>query len=695
MGVVLVPALEESIIELTWRIYGRRIELRGFQREALKLIETTSDNILVVAPTGAGKSLVGVATILHHGKGFYLAPLRSLMREKYLEFLRFFPGKKIVITNKDYSISRSRFKKADIRVLSPYKILLYMDYLSPEDGVVVVDEIHKMNKDPEMEAAITLLKTLGFRIIALSATIRDEDIDLLSKWLEARVVRGSEPRPVPLKLKAVKLGYNFPSVVVKDGAGILPDGAEYPSKDTVIVEIVRRLVSNEPDASVMVWTPLRREADRYAQLIARVMPNSWRYMEYASRIVASSEHDKILARTLAQGVAIHHGGITPKSREYVEELVRSRKVRIVVSCYTLSHGVNLPVRHIVMTTIFDFNSKPIDPSVFHQIAGRAGRPGLDPYGQVITVLEGPLEEAIYDAMIEHGLTRIKSSIASEWVVTKIAAQQLAVHRNVDKVEEFLSNTFYAVSEGEGAVKALRELLTVALGTLKEYFYISGTIAKPLGEKEELAARMSLHPYEWYVHEPMMNGDYKASVAKALEAAEIAVGWASPDDRELIMDYGLLAIYLGGWRVRELADTVQTILDANALYLKRLKGWGSPEAVRAEKIARAFAYGGLEPLEKLSKVLSLTELKRVVRNMGPILATLEGDEPRVESAVPVFISLVFDGKKRIYRWRVEKLVKAFLDAFLPDGYSQSLLRRSMREALEAVRDIAEKYGVEVV
>ena len=687
--------LEELLVKLGSKVYGKKFKLRGFQKEAVELIEASNDNVLVVAPTGAGKSLVAVAAILYHGKGFYLAPLRSLMREKYIEFLKFFPDKTVVITNKDYSISRSRFKKADIRILSPYKILLYTDYLNPEDGVVVVDEIHKMSKDPEMEAAITLLKTLGFRIIALSATIREEDVGLLAKWLNARVVRAIEPRPVPLKLETVKLDYEYPYVKVKDGAGILPEGSEYPSKDAVIVELVRRILAGEPDSAVMVWTPLRREANKYAQLIARMMPNSWRYVEYARRIVASGEHDRILVKTLRQGVAIHHGGISPKSREYVEELVKERKIRVVVSCYTLSHGVNLPVRHIIMTTVFDFNSKPLDPSVFHQIAGRAGRPGLDPYGQVITVLEGPLEEAIYEAMIRHGHTRIKSSIANEWVITKIAAQQLAVHGSVKKVEEFLSNTYYVVSEGGEALKSLRELLAIALGTLREYFYIAGGKAEPIGEKERLAARMSLHPYEWYVHEPMMNGDYKASVAKALEAAEIAVGWASPDDRELIMDYGLLAIYLGGWRVRELADTVQTILDANALYIKRLKGWGSPEGIRAERIARAFAYGGLEPLEKLSQALSLSELKRVVRNMGPMLAALEGDETAVESAVPVFISLVFDGKKRIYKWRVEKLVKAFLEAFLPDGYNSTLLRKTTRVALETVRDIAERYGAVVM
>lgn len=659
------------------------------QLAAVKAAVANPDsNLLVVAPTGSGKTAIGYALLAMHGRGFYLAPLRSIMYEKYWELKKVFPDKDIVITNKDYSVPRSRIKSADIRVMSPYKFMLYADMLEPGDGVVVVDEIHKVSEDPDMEAAVTLMLDKGFRVIGLSATIAEEDKPIVSRWLNAILVEGDK-RPVPLRHVEVRAELTPGGLAVVDGGGYLRAGAHYVSRYELVADLVAGILRREPDAGILVWNPVRKEANTFAYHIAQRMPPAPPLEVSVSR---GSEHDRVLAAVIKRRVGIHHGGISPANLELVMELFKKRELKVVVTCYTLSHGVNLPARYVVITTLIDHSLNPLDPSTFHQVAGRAGRPGLDPYGEAITLTVGELEHRLYKKALAMGAGRIRSVLHREWTITKIAAQRL-YYSTADSLARFLRRTLYVAKLGEEGLRTLAKLAEEAAALVAEYYYeVDGEVFKPRGREEAIAAKMGLHPYEWEVAKTAVSGDYKATVEEAVMVADKALELnAKPDDMDTVVRYGMLAIYLGRNAARQLAEMTQTILDAAAVYARRVYGWRSQEFANARRIADAFVYAGNPSLEQLARLLRHDEMKRLIRHM-PYLVDGKYETPGPEIVAANMVELVFGVKKRIYMRRVRAVAAALAEALdLDEAGRRALVAAAEQEA----RRVARRSGARIV
>lgn len=691
-------SLEEKVTILLRRCKGDgSLTLNSFQRKAISLIEERDDNFLIVAPTGIGKTMIGVAAIVKYGKGFYLAPLRSLMREKYIEFRKMFGNKhRIVLTNKDYSIPRSVIKNADIRILSPYKFMVYMDMLDPDkDGIIVVDEVHMVNEDAEMEAAVTAIKSMGFRIVALSATIHRDDVARMSRWLDAMAVVADEERPVPLKFAELKLQLLPGKVVVEQGAGYFKSGEVFADRYRAVAELVKRIRTRDPGGGILVWAPTRKEADTLAYLISTNIPVS--LPGIGKQVITSTEHDKMLRHTLEKGVAIHHGGISSRNRELVEQLFMERKIGVIVSCFTLSHGVNFPVRYLILSSLTNFDGKPLDPSTFHQIAGRAGRPGLDPYGVVVTVTLGDLESFILSKILSEKATRVRSRLYNKWTLTKIAAQRLAFDGTVDGFAKFLRQTYYVQIHGKRGLEELMKLGEEVVETVVEaYFDVEGDRVYPRSRVDAVAAIMGLHPREREVYFPAIQGNYRETVAKAVEAAGESCGVGDREVMEKVLDYGFLAIYLGGWKTREVAEVTQTILDAVAVYTRRLHGWKSNEFSNARKVAETYAYGGNPNAEYLAKVLRHDELKRVIRNVPQVLFADTMSFEAILELVRTVVRLVFEFKRKIYMKRVYKVVNASLITMLGDEImAKKLLPRAKHVAYEEIKEIVKLYGAMVI
>ncbi|MEM3964161.1 MAG: DEAD/DEAH box helicase [Thermofilaceae archaeon] len=686
-----------SLVEKTEKalkmLKGESARLNDFQLSTVNLIERTDGNVLVIGPTGVGKTMVGVAALIKYGKGFYLAPLRSLMYEKYVELRKMFPGKSVVLTNKDYSVTRSQLKNADIRVLSPYKFMLYLDYIDPSDGVVVIDEIHKVHEDPDIEAAVTTMKVMGFRVVGLSATIHEEDEPKFSRWLDATVVRYEGSRPVPLRFVEVKLDLEPGGVSVVDGAGFLDNDTRYPSKEAAVADLVKKIMESDPSGGVMVWCPTRSESDNYALLIARRLTT--KLVGVAKDVLTTTEHDRVLKTVIEKGVALHHGGVSPRNRELVEELFRKKRCNVVVSCYTLSHGVNLPVRYLVITTLYNHEGKLLDPSTFHQLSGRAGRPGLDDFGVVITVTVGELESFVLSKILSESSTRVHSRLHNKWTLTKLLAQRLAVDRNIDVVKEFLKETYYVYEHGLQGYEEIKKLGEECLTNVVDaYFDLrSSGMVVPKGREEFAAAIMGLHPDEWRLRTSMVAGDYRSTVEEAVDVASRARGIDDRAVKKHVVDFGLLSHYMGSWKVRELADATQSMLDAVALYVRRVYGWKSQEFSNAKRIVDLFVYGGNPRAEELAKVLRYDEMKRVIRNLPNILFAENPSIDDMATYVKEVVNLVFGVRKVISAERVGKVVKAVLGVMYEE-VDDELLSEAMDVAMEEVRSISKELGAKI-
>lgn len=120
-----------------------------------------------------------------------------------------------------------------------------------------------------------------------------------------------------------------------------------------------------------------REAREYGAEASRA--------EGAPRSVADE-----LASLIAAGVAYHHAGLPPSLRRAVEDAFRAGAVRVVYSTPTLAAGVNMPARRVIIDSYYRYEAgfrEPIRVAEYKQMAGRAGRPGLDDYGEAVIVAE--------------------------------------------------------------------------------------------------------------------------------------------------------------------------------------------------------------------------------------------------------------------------------------------------------------------
>ena len=211
----------------------RRMALNDFQKNVVETFANTNDNLLIVAPTGSGKTYIAqYLAVKFPYDVLYVTPLKAIVYQVASDLKSKFNGFDNSVTllseayeddpdNINNKVIISTYEKADSVVRRPYNFVQSL-------GLLIIDEVHNVN-DPERGKAIENLvvwaRDRGIRIVAMSATVPfAEDV---AKWLNARVIK-SDYRPIPL-YKYVRIG-NY-----------LYDGNEVIN---VKGDLVRKLVKN-------------------------------------------------------------------------------------------------------------------------------------------------------------------------------------------------------------------------------------------------------------------------------------------------------------------------------------------------------------------------------------------------------------------------------------------------------------------
>ena len=426
-------------------------ELYPPQAEAVERGLLDGSNMLLSIPTAAGKTLLAELAMLKAAfqgkKSLYIVPLRALATEKYETFRRFKDlGISVGISTGDFDRKDERLGKNQIIIATSEKADSLMRNGAAWIGdisVLVVDEIHLLNdpnRGPTLEMTITKLRKLNpcMQIIGLSATVAN-GLEL-ANWLDAELVT-SEWRPISLKEGVICNG----KLVFPDSEGALSGG-----KDEALA-LVRDTLSQ--NAQILIFESSRRNAEATAaKLSGDVGSNEPELSKLEESVLATGESEtcRRLAQCVSKGVAFHHAGLLPEQRKLVEAGFRSNRIKIIASTPTLAAGLNLPARRVLIRSYKRYESGrgmvPIPVIEYRQMAGRAGRPGLDPYGESFLVAKNQSE--LHELMEHYVLgtpEEIWSKLASESALRThlLATITARFATTVDGMKEFIATTFYA------------------------------------------------------------------------------------------------------------------------------------------------------------------------------------------------------------------------------------------------------------
>jgi len=357
-----------------------RFDLYPFQEEALLAWFEAEQGVLVCAPTGMGKTLIAEAALfeaLHTGTtAYYTTPLIALTEQKFREMQQQALRWGFAATDVGL-VTGNRRENPDAKVLVVVAEILFNRLLHPEAfdfanvSAVVMDEFHSFN-DPERgivwEFSLALLPE-HVRTLLLSATVGNslEFVGWLKRNFNRRLelVQGDQRR-VPLTFQWV--GDQLLSEQIEQMA----KGDDESRRTPALVFCFNR---------EQCWTVAeqlkgkRVLADgQQARLVEKLKQYDW-----------SQGAGPKLRQLLLRGVGVHHAGVLPKYRRIVEDLFQQKLLSVAICTETLSAGINLPARSVVLPNILKGppgKKKVMEPSSAHQIFGRAGRPQFDTRGYV-------------------------------------------------------------------------------------------------------------------------------------------------------------------------------------------------------------------------------------------------------------------------------------------------------------------------
>jgi helicase len=403
------------------------------QEKAISAGILEGKNVLVTTPTASGKTLVAmmaIAKMIMRGKkAMYLTPLRALASEKYsdlraLEGVELGIGRRphVAVSTSDYDLAGKELAGADAIVLTNEKMDTLFRHGAEwlgEVGLFVSDEVHLISdreRGPTLEMMLTRIRKLypDAQIVALSATV--SNADEVADWLGCGLVESSW-RPT----KLVEGVYEYGSVRMNNGKTFRVQAGASPAVDIAIDSL-------DGGGQALIFAETRKRA---SSLAAKAAEGVYRRLDRETRELAAKASAEILdrgedaelTRTLAQlvgkGVAFHHAGLGPSSREIVEDSFKKGVVKLLTATPTLAAGVNLPARRVVVASILRYDGDyggnvPISVMEYKQLCGRAGRPKYDAAGEAIIVTESTANgDEVYDHYVLGTPEPLRSQMAGD------------------------------------------------------------------------------------------------------------------------------------------------------------------------------------------------------------------------------------------------------------------------------------------
>ena len=412
-------------------------ELDSFQIDAIESLYENL-NVLVTAPTGAGKTIIaerGIEEYLDKGnRVIYTTPIKALSNQKYHDFMS--SGFDTGLLTGD----RNENPDAGL-IIATTEILRNMIFTNDERindiGLVVLDEVHYL-ADKERgstweEIIIHLPKDI--KLLCLSATIGNENEFL--NWIVSQ--RGptdliqSKIRPVPLEISLITAS--------KDDEQILAIKSTEDKRNKPIFKLDKKFKRfRKPSLSDQISYIMNKKATpcilfyfsrekvenkaRYAANLNFKIKKNVQLRHLFENIfddVTNEEYQLLNLDELywmwSRGVAYHHAGLAPIVKEFVEFLFINRHIDILFATETLSLGINMPAKSIIIDSSFKYDglkTRLISKSEFLQLTGRAGRRGIDSKGYAYINYDKRIENSWYNDLFDLKPNNLKSSYSNSY-----------------------------------------------------------------------------------------------------------------------------------------------------------------------------------------------------------------------------------------------------------------------------------------
>ncbi len=470
-------------------------DLDPFQLEACAAIDQ-GKGVLVAAPTGSGKTVVGEFAIyraLESGtKCFYTTPIKALSNQKFAELVARYGESNVGLLTGDNSING----EAPVVVMTT-EVLRNMLYAGSSTlrnlSYVVMDEVHYLadrSRGAVWEEVIIHLPE-SVTIIALSATV--SNAEEFGQWLET--LRGEieviveEHRPVPLWQHVMAGNYLLDLFIDDEQREVNPELAALSRDRTKMPQHRGKRERDRPPRSSL--TPRRSEV--VAKLEAEgLLPSIYFLFSRAGcddaveqilrsglRLTSPSERNSIRAQVLDQtrdlpdedlaalgfvewldalerGVASHHAGLLPRFKEIVESLFQQGLLKIVFATETLALGINMPARSVVLERLVKWNGEAhvdLTPGEYTQLTGRAGRRGIDVEGHAVVLWQPELDPKSLAGLASTRTYPLKSSFRPSYNM----AVNLVGSIGVARARELLETSFAQFQADRSVVGLANEI----------------------------------------------------------------------------------------------------------------------------------------------------------------------------------------------------------------------------------------------
>jgi len=516
-------------------------ELDEFQIKACRALEEGA-GVLVAAPTGAGKTIVGefaVHLALREGrKCFYTAPIKALSNQKFHDLVERYGAANVGLLTGDNTVNG----EAPVVVMTT-EVLRNMLYARSGTlaglSYVVMDEVHYLAdrfRGAVWEEVIIHLPE-HVAVVALSATV--SNAEEFGEWLtevrgETRIVV-EEHRPVPLWQHVMAGPRLYDLFIDDDQQKVNPELVRLAREETQQAKAGRDVrrdgayraggagAARGRGRTRGLHVPLRAEMverlnrDKLLPAItfifSRIGCSSAVEQCLAAGLRLTSHEERLLIRGvveqrcanlpqedlevlgylgwldgLERGFASHHAGMLPTFKETVEELFQRGLVKMVFATETLALGINMPARTVVLEKLVKWNGEThadVTPGEYTQLTGRAGRRGIDIEGNAVVVWHQGFDPGALAGLASTRTYPLRSSFKPSYNMAVNLVGSVGHHAARELLE-----TSFAQFQADRAVVGMARQVRKQEGAIEGYREAMTCHLGDFGEYAELRRRLT-------------------------------------------------------------------------------------------------------------------------------------------------------------------------------------------------------------